>query len=246
MKHIRKSQYKIIKQYIKHNLDDIEVVNGVPKVVYVCWFSHIKGALPFFTVRRINALLSLIKNIGAPVIMITDENFKSFEVKDNPIHEGFDFLSGNHKSDYVRAYMLYHYGGGYHDIKYREKSWENEWEKFGNENIWIVGRRETNVNAIAGTEDVKKEYNKLITPGWILAKKHNAFHQNLLNKINSNLDDKLDKLREHPALLPRDQETKSYPLEWCDMMGNIFHPLLLNYTEHIDYTLPDILYKLYK
>ena len=34
----------------------------------------------------------------------------------------FDYLAANHKSDYLRAYMLYHYGGAYHDVKWRIES----------------------------------------------------------------------------------------------------------------------------
>jgi len=60
--------------------------------------------------------------IDVPVILITSKNFPSFIKQTHPIHKSFELLFGNHKSDYVRAYLLHHYAGGYHDIKHREES----------------------------------------------------------------------------------------------------------------------------
>lgn len=41
-----------------------------------------------------------------------------FSVPEEPIHKAFEFLSLIHKSDYLRCYLLYHYGGGYTDVKH--------------------------------------------------------------------------------------------------------------------------------
>jgi mannosyltransferase OCH1-like enzyme len=125
---IGKYHYRFIKQFMKKDLNNIKITNGVPQVVFIFWFSN-SDYIPCFSIRRFAALQSLISNIKVPIIIITQENINDWEVKNNTIHEGFKYLSGIHKSDYLRAYFLYHYGGGYHDIKYREKSWENEWEK---------------------------------------------------------------------------------------------------------------------
>lgn len=255
MSKIGKYQYNYIKKYMKNNLDGIEYINGVPRVVFIFWFSN-KEYLIEFTVRRYNALQSLINNIKVPVIIITNENYKNWEVNDHPIHEGFSYLSGNHKSDYLRAYILYHYGGGYHDIKWREKSWENEWEKFSNDNIWIIGRREIRsdnigYNPLKNEQWVQNEYLKLITFGWVICRQKNEYLKILLNKINNILTDKLEELKYNPAPNSRcgncvNCSENDYPLRWLELMGEISHPLQLNYTQYIDYTLPDILYKTYK
>lgn len=252
---IKKAHLDYLKQFMKNNLNGIEIVNGVPKVVFIMWFSHL-DYIPEFTVRRFNALQSLITNLKVPVIIITNENYKSWEVSKYPIHEGFKYLSGNHKSDYLRAYLLCHYGGGYHDIKWREKTWENEWEKFSDENIWLIGRRELKPDCIGFNPEknekyVQKEFNKLITMGWIISKPNNDCIKTLLEKINLILDNKIELLKIKPAPNARcgvgnGCTEDKYPLRWLEIMGEIFHPLLLNYTSHINYTLPDILYKTYK
>lgn len=165
---IKKTHLAYLKQYMKNDLSGIEYVNGVPKVVFIVWFSH-KEYIPEFTARRFNALQSLINNLKVPVIIITHDNYKEWEIKEHPIHEGFKYLSGNHKSDYLRAYLLCHHGGGYHDIKWREKSWENEWDKFADNDIWLVGRRELKPECIAYNPEkddkfiIQNQFNKLIT-----------------------------------------------------------------------------------
>lgn len=256
MESICKTQYNFIKQLTKHNFDGIEIVQGVPKVVYICWFGHKKDFTPGFTVRRYKALLSLVESLKVPVIMLTWDNYKSFEVKSSPMHPGFEYLSGNHKSDYLRAYMLYHYGGGYHDIKYRELSWDKEWDKFVNPNVWIIGRRELKPDCIGfppGEEWIQQEYKKLITMSWVISRPKTKYLDDLLNEINVRLDSNLDNLLTNPAFQSRQSEQTNmesqnylYPFRWLELMGEIFHKLLLSYTDYIDYTLPDIIYKTYK
>ena len=252
---IKKTHLNYLKQFMKNDLNGIEIINGVPKVVFIMWFSH-KDYIPEFSVRRFNALQSLITNLKVPIIIITNENYKFWEIKEHPIHEGFNYLSGVHKSDYLRVYLLYHYGGGYHDIKWREKTWEIEWEKFMNPNIWLVGRRELKADYIAYDPEkdekwVQNEFNKLITMGWVISRPNNEIMQILLNKINLKLDNKLNMLKLKPAPYSRcgignGCNEDEYALRWLELLGEIIHPLLLNYTEHIDFTLPDILYKTYK
>lgn len=234
-------------QYMKNTLDGIQYINGVPKVVFIMWFGQM-DLEPEFTVQRYNALVSLITNIKVPVIFITNENYKSFEKPDFPYHQGFKYLSGNHKSDYLRAYLLHHYGGGYHDIKFRKQSWENEWEKFQDINIWMVGRKEMKPDVI-GHSSFKKHYSKLVTMGWIICRGTTPYTQELLDSINNILDHHLSVLQQYPALKPRYPEGDGdikYPLRWIEIMGEISHPLMFKYYIHITYDLPDILYKAYK
>ena len=101
---------------VEFSLKNIRYVHGVPEVVFIVWFGN------NISDNRLKALNSLINNLKVPYIIITDKNYKSFELKNKPFHKAFEYLSGNHKSDYLRAYLLNYYGGGYHDIKYRSNS----------------------------------------------------------------------------------------------------------------------------
>jgi hypothetical protein len=254
---ISKEQYNFIKPFMKDNLDGIKIVNGVPKVVFVCWFSH-KTFLPLMTENRFAALKSLIGNIGVPVIMITSENYMNFEIGKSPIHEAFNYLTGVHKADYLRGYLMNHYGGGYHDVKYRDLGWKDEWKKLKKSSVWIVGRRERKEQWIGyppGQKHIQKEFNKLATMCWIICRPHTLYTKELLEKVNNTLDKHLDMLKKYPAEIPRGYyddkpfdmaPPNSYPLRWLEILGEIFHPLMLKYNKHLVFDLPDAAPKRYK
>jgi len=212
--------------YVRQNAS----VNGVTRCVYMCWF----GDKMSFT--RFVCYQSIVKNIKVPVILITSDNYKIFEVPDHPYHEGFPYLSATHKSDYLRAYMLYHYSGAYHDIKRRTISWENEWEKdnwTSDDNIWIYGRSERHPEWIAyppGGEDIRPFYASLVSMNYIIAKRHTPLLRELLDRIHEILDEKLERLK----------RSNDYPLRCNEISDEIYHPLMLQYKDHIKHGLSDV------
>lgn len=248
-------QETILKQYEKQNFDNIEFINGVPKVVFVCWFGGYKADHQKMSKNRFEAFKSLVEKIGVPVILITSNNY-SFFIKSHPIHKLFDLLSGVHKSDYMRVYMLHHYGGGYHDIKHREESWKECWgDWLFDENIWIYGRRENNRQAIGyppNAHHIRNKYNKLVTMGWVICKPNTNFTATLLHKIDDILDQKYSELIAYPGYNSAGYyhenpfqmaEENNYPLRWLEIMGEISHPLMLEFTDHIKFGLPDAIKK---
>ena len=69
--------------------------------------------------ERLYAWASLYENIDIQVIPISDKNFLEFEDEKFPIHnlvkKSIPFgkgLSMNHVADYIKAYIMHHYGGG--------------------------------------------------------------------------------------------------------------------------------------
>jgi hypothetical protein len=245
-------QENFLKQYEKTNFDNIEFINGVPKVVFVCWFGGYQVDNQKMSKNRFEAFKSLVENIGVPVILITSNNYPSFLTKSRPIHKSFDLLSGVHKSDYMRTYLLHHYGGGYHDIKHREESWQDCWgDWLFDDNIWIFGRRENNKGAIGyppNARHIRNHYNKLVTMGWVICKPNTKFTETLIRKIEDVLDQKYLELVAHPGVNSAGYyhenpfqmaEENNYPLRWLEIMGEISHPLMLVVIDHIKYGLPD-------
>ena len=240
-----------LNNFIKYSLDGIEYINGVPKVVFVCWFGGYGIEMPSMNVGRFNCFKDLILAIEIPVILITYKNYKFFIKDEYPLHKSFQYLTGVHKSDYFRCYLMHHYGGGYHDIKSRNLSWKGEWEKDNwlyDSNIWMYGRMEKNENAIGAPpnmDHIKKEYKKMVTMCWIICKKNTKYTLNLLNRIVEILEQKYDTLIMFPGIQSsgyrnddRDM-TSSYPLRWLEILGEIYHPLMLKYNDHIKFGLPD-------
>lgn len=241
-------------QYTKTSFDDIEYINNVPKVVYVCWFGTSNNLFPQMSPNRFSAFKELVEHIDVPVILLTQNNMSSFIKPEYPLHKSFQYLSGVHKSDYFRCYMLYHYGGGYHDIKSRDISWslcwnENNW--LNNPKIWMFGRREKNKNAIGyppGMKKVQLKFKQLITMGWIICKPNTPFLTNLLIQIEKKLTTHYPALIKHPATNPagyysenpfNDVPDQSYPIRWLEILGELYHPLMLKYGNNIQYGLPD-------
>lgn len=68
--------------------------------------------------------LSMMREIcGVDIILITPENLYDYILKEHPLSKFYDCLSLVHKSDYLRSYFMYYYGGGYSDIKTPTNSW---------------------------------------------------------------------------------------------------------------------------
>ena len=250
-KKVHEMEFAYLKNYIKNSFENIEYI-------YVCWFGGYNKKLPLMGYKRFLAFKSLVETISVPIILITNYNYESFIKEEYPLHESFKYLSGVHKSDYFRVYMLHHYGGGYHDVKWRDTGWEDEWKKDNwtkNGNIWMYGRRESNENAIAyppGKKYIQKEYNKLVTMGWIICKKKTKFTEDLINKVDNILTDNYDKLIKFPGVVssgyyyqnPFDLvKENSYPLRWLEILGEVFHPLMLKYNDKIKFGLKDALKK---
>jgi len=82
------------------------------KVIWIYWAGQSMSP------ARAKAYDFLIKkNSNCQVKLVSEVDFKKYEVKTNPIPKEFYLLSFTHQSDYVRSYLMHHYGGAYSDIK---------------------------------------------------------------------------------------------------------------------------------
>jgi hypothetical protein len=237
-------------------MNNIEYVYNIPKVVFIVWFGR------KISNNRLLALNSLIKNIKVPYILITEDNYLLFEKKNNKIHKAFKYLSGNHKSDYLRSYLLHHYGGGYHDIKFRNKDLKNEWETFRDKKIWIKSRPERHHNWIGydidnpKTKFITQKYKELGTMGWVICRPSTMYTKELIDKINKKLDIHYKNLKKFPSTnasgyyadtpFEKVKNKNAYPLRWLELMGEHFHLLMYKYKNHMNLELPDAESKSYK
>lgn len=188
--------------------------------------------------------LESLKNTELEVILITPDNLNKY-IKE-PLHEGYEYLSETHKADYLRTYFMHFYGGGYADIKLFKESWLPYMKKLENDNIWAIGYKEVpNGPAVLDdnkelSEKMKKDYKKLIGNCAYIFKPNTPITQEWYNTMIRKMDDKLNDLKKYPARNPQEIYSKEYPypLKWTELLGNIFHPLVYKYTDHIDKSLP--------
>lgn len=236
--------------------EDLTYVNGVPFVIWCYW----EGAT--MTGNRKLSFSYLVQNIGVPVCLVTPENISLFLKDQHPLPPAYTDLSIVHRSDYIRAYLLHHYGGGWHDVKATEMSYSKVWDEFKDPDIWMVGRPE-HPNGAARTYDTMNRYmpdyyqNLIAVPSWV-GRPNTPFSEQLLYGIEMAINQHTDNLQKYPSKHPRDKKITSkyplmrliqmikfayqgkstkYPLEWT-LFGNIFHPTVLQYQSHIARSLP--------
>ena len=148
---IRTFLYSIIKPYqykeeryqnsfLKNSclIEDRELLHEkVDKVIYIFWTGNNE-----ITPNRLKGIESLKKNSGVRVQLITPNNLNDYIVKDDPLPEAYNYLSLVHKADYLRTYFMYHYGGGYADIKLYKHSWIEAFEQLENSDAYAIGYKE--------------------------------------------------------------------------------------------------------
>lgn len=192
------------------------------------------------------ACLRTLINTGLNVILITPNNINDY-LKE-PLHEGFKYLSDTHKADYLRTYFTHFLGGAYSDIKFIANNWIPYVDKINNDDkIWICGYAEIEEGHVANVIDdpevnreIHKNWQKMIGNGGYICKPNTPLTKEWYGKMIEVMDSNLEKLKLFPAQHPQDQvsENSKYPLRWAQLLGEIFHPLILKYNDHVDKTLP--------
>lgn len=88
---------------------------NVDRKIYSFWTN---GPASTMTPNRIAGLAAMREFIGVPVELLDHDGIMSRILPGHPLHEGYQYLSCVHKSDYLRSYFMHFYGGGYGDIKF--------------------------------------------------------------------------------------------------------------------------------
>ncbi|MTH97011.1 hypothetical protein [Roseibium sp. RKSG952] len=96
------------------------------------------------------ACLESLRNTGLDVVLVTPDTLDNWILANHPLHAAYDCLSEVHKSDYLRAYFMHHYGGGYSDVKRTTQSWEQAFRKLGEtEDAYAIGYQEVSPKGVA-------------------------------------------------------------------------------------------------
>ena len=96
---------------------------GCPPVIFCIWF----GPAAMSDARR-RSLDVLRRSSGAEVVLVTEGDVARLARPEAPISPHFELLTAVHRSDYLRAYLMAHYGGGYSDVKQNSASWAPSFE----------------------------------------------------------------------------------------------------------------------
>lgn len=236
--------------------EQLSYKNGVPFVIWCYWEGGEMNK------NRSLSFSYLQKNIGVPVCLITPQNISKFLLPEYPLPESLTYASIVHRSDFIRAYLMHFYGGGWHDIKATLVSFADCWELFKDENIYLIGRPESfkgaakvsNENGIY-MPDVAADL--VSVPAWI-ARGNTALSKTIYQNLQALFLKNADLLKKGPAKHPREKYIKpknffhklaillkylysgrnpKYPLPWT-VFGNIFHPAVYKFRNHVVKCLP--------
>ncbi len=207
----------------------------IDRVIYIFWTGDNE-----ITPNRLKSIKSLEKVCGVEGKLITPKNLHDYIKEEDPIPEAYQYLSLNHRSDYLRSYFMYHYGGGYADIKTYFKSWIPAFEKLEQSDAYVMGYPEVGFEGAANQGlpkdnlyyDLHNHWRYLIGNGAFICRPHTKMAAEWHTVIRNKLIAYTDQLKEHPA---RDffGKNEDYPIPWAGMQGNIFHPFCLKYHDRL-------------
>lgn len=205
----------------------------VPRVIYAVW----TGNNPL-TPNRIRGLEALReKNPTTTLILVTPENLHKYEVDGAPIHPSYEHLSLNHRSDYLRAYLMHHHGGGYSDIKVATQPWTAAFDQIDSDDrLWAVGYQEVGSDRCGGRDaglghEIRRRYRSIIGFGAFICRPGTPLTAEWLRELDRRLDYYAEELAEHPGNTWGDNP--GYPILWIELGSDVFNPLQLKYLKHI-------------
>lgn len=213
-----------------------ELDKQIDRVIYIFWTGDNE-----ITPYRLEGIKSLEKVSGVEVKLITPKNLSDYIKDDDPLPEAYQYLSLNHRSDYLRSYFMYHYGGGYADIKTYFHSWEKAFDKLdASKDAYVIGYPEVGFDGAANhgikenhlKDDLHYYWRYLIGNGAFICRPHTKMAAEWHTAVKNRLIAYTEQLKEHPA---KDifGKNEDYPLPWGGMQGEIFHPFCLKYHDRL-------------
>ncbi len=200
----------------------------LPNVIWALW----TGQNPL-TPNREAALKSMRDmNPETPVELVTRERLDDIVVSDHPLHPAYDNLSSIHRADYLRAYLLHHYGGGYSDIKPLRGAWMPSFDRLRSSDSWALGGHVVppawpgDVPGRLGTH-LHRYQSSLLSNSTLIARSHTAFSAEWLREVERRLDYYAPALAENPGGVWGSDA--AYPIGWTRLLADIQHPLCLKY-----------------
>lgn len=206
---------------------------AVPRVIYCLWTGDND-----ITPRRRESL-EILQQVheGVPVQLITPDNLDDYLVEGHPLHPAYEYLSYVHRSDYLRAYLLHHHGGGYSDIKRPLNSWAPCFDAIAAApEKWAAGYRELNSNSGARLprrigRDVRRNYAKVIGQSGFIVRPGTSLTAEWVRELDNRMNYYADALSESPGNAFGDNP--GYPIGWTGLLGKIISPLLLKHSDRL-------------
>lgn len=111
--------------------------DDVPPVVWTFWLHEypLEGA-------GLSTFEALPISLDVNVQLVEPDILPQYNVTEKPFHPALKYLAPNHKIDYLHAYFMHHYGGGYLEIRPRKDNttWTGPFDYVAsNDSYWFLG-----------------------------------------------------------------------------------------------------------
>jgi hypothetical protein len=202
------------------------------------------------SMNRLVSLKKLQTVSECNIVLVTKENLSDFVLPSDPLPEAYQYLSATHKSDFLRPYFMHYYGGGYSDIKQTMGSWSAGFDAIQNSTTLLCGYPEFSYHQIAHVS-YKKYWNIMVGCGAFISKANTPLTKEWYLSAKNLIVSKTSMLKRFPASHPQECSEgngyegcqphgvrSNYPIEWNEIMGRIFHPLVFKYRNFVSRTVP--------
>lgn len=209
---------------------------SIQRIIYTFWTG--RNEIP---PSRKKCLEELTAKSGCKVQVVNPDNLDSYILPDAPLHPGYEFLSQVHKSDYLRTYFMHFHGGGYSDMKATTGDWNKAFDDIIHKrDILINSYHEPDPNGVHGTHYARSLWKELPGTCAFIMRPKSEFTTAWYTQMIQKMDDKLEALKKHPAKDPRatPKSQPGYPLQWTELLADIFHPLACDYRGKYLFTVP--------
>lgn len=213
---------------------DLGGPSELPRRIWAFW----TGPNPMSEARRTGLEKLRSVNEGIPVTLVTSSDLVDYVVDGHPLHPAYKHLSYTHRSDYLRAYFLHHFGGGYSDIKPMTHSWDSHFAQAELSRAWLLGAAlrstyQTGNNRGRLGVHMRRHYRRLVEGSAIIVRSHTALTAEWLREVERSLTYAAPALEESPHDERGLGADPGYPLLWMDLLGDILQPLLLKYSGEV-------------
>ena len=187
--------------------------------------------------RRAMAELRRLNEPEVEVVLVSPDNLDEWVVKHHPMHPSYHDLSLIHRSDYLRAYLMHHHGGGYSDVKAAYRGWAPSFDEINrNDRAWLLGYPEPSYRTVAPApkpllRQLRIHHARLIGNGAYIVKSRSPLTAAWLAEAERRLDTWSDALARYPGDVH--SGPAGYPVPFYGLLGEIFHPLCLRVHDRV-------------
>jgi hypothetical protein len=199
---------------------------------------------------RITEVFSIVCNSHCPVVFLNADSYKKWELPSAPFHPALPYLSETNVSDYLRVYLIHHYGGGYTDIKFAYKPWDEAFKRLKASDKLAIGYALKTPSQIGMSplfdgkpevEEYKAHCTESIGHVAFVSKRRTELTTELYARTLAILDRHYEALKENPARTQKDQlgrelpdgSISKYPMHYVELGPDPFIEVMHKYRNQL-------------